>query len=113
MPIFTVTMSSRPAGGAGWPLPSRSLSCLAAAPACGEVRHVLTTAHGVVEQRHVRLDVGVEGLLGDVGLRQHPWRRDRLALERHDGRYDGGAPLESRVGGGDGGEALFLPLDEE
>src|SRR3954470_2392150 len=86
---------------------------LLAAPLLREARQVLAAAQRVVQRRHVRLDVLIQVVLRDLRLREHPLLRDLLALEDLDRRDDGRTPLEVRVGRGDGGQALVLPLGQE
>ena len=83
-------------------------------PAGRIVREVFAAAHGVMQRRHVGVDVFVEHVLGDRGLRQHPFAaRDLLAREDLLGGDDRGTPLIVRVGRGDTLEADRLPFLEE
>src|SRR5215218_2388601 len=53
---------------------------LLAAPVLRVARHVLAAAERVVQRGHLRVDVVVEVLVGDLRLRQDPLLRDLLAL---------------------------------
>src|SRR5215216_3862045 len=82
-------------------------------PGPREPGHVLAPAQRVVQRRHVWLDVVVQVVVRDLGLRQDPLLRDLLALEDLQSGDDRRPPLVRRVRRRDRVPTLLLPLGEE
>src|SRR3990170_1163513 len=82
-------------------------------PALGETVHLLAPTQRVEERWHIRIDVLGQRALVDSWLRKHPLLGHFLPTQDLGRGEHGRPPLVGRIGGGDSGETVLLPLGQE